>query len=104
MKKRKILITIFIIILLIICVYEIYHIILRRVYPTNYSEHVEKYSKKYEIDEKWIYALIKAESNFKPDSVSQSGAVRSYATNGRNSIRSCKRDRDKRNRFDGTRM
>ena len=48
MKKRKILITIFIIILLIICVYEIYHIILRRVYPTNYSEHVEKYSKKYE--------------------------------------------------------
>lgn len=86
MKKRKILIIIFIIILLVICVYEVYHIILRRIYPMNYPEYVEKYSKEYEIDEKWIYALIKAESNFKSDSVSQSGAIRINAINGRNSI------------------
>ncbi len=88
MKKRKILITIFIVILLIICVYEIYHIILRRLYPMAYSEYVEKYSAEYGIDEKWIYALIKAESNFNTDSVSQSGAIRNDAAYGRNSYRS----------------
>lgn len=91
MKKRKILITIFIIILLIICVYEIYHIILKKLYPKTYSEYVEKYSTEYGIDEKWIYALIKAESNFDKEIISQSGAVRTYAINGRNSKRSCRR-------------
>lgn len=97
MKKRKILITIIIIILLVICMYEIYHIILRKLYPMKYSEYVEKYSKEYKIDEKWIYALIKAESNFEKDITSQSGAVRTYAVNGRNSKRSCRRSRNKRN-------
>lgn len=90
MKIRKIVIAILIIIILAICGFEIYIQVLKRLYPLTYSEYVSKYSEEYGIDEKWIFALIKAESNFEPSSVSQSGAVRSYATYGNNSRGSCK--------------
>lgn len=49
--------------------------VLKKMYPKQYSELVEKYSAKYDIDEEWVYALIKAESNFKKDSISSSGAI-----------------------------
>ena len=75
MKVRKIAITILIILILVICAFEIYSYMLRVMYPKNYADYVSKYSQEYGIDEKWIFALIKAESNFDPNSVSQSGAV-----------------------------
>ncbi len=75
MKIRKIIIAIITIILLIICGVKIYIQVLKIIYPQTYSEYVEKYSEEYEIDSKWIYALIKAESNFNSNSVSQSGAI-----------------------------
>ena len=75
MKIRKIAITLIIICILIICIFEIGTLILKKLYPMEYAEYVSKYSKEYNVDEKWIYALIKAESNFDTNSVSQSGAV-----------------------------
>lgn len=87
---RKIVITILVIIILAICGFEIYIQVLKKLYPLTYSEYVSKYSEEYGIDEKWIFSLIKAESNFEPSSVSQSGAVRSHATYGNNSRRSRK--------------
>ena len=41
----------------------------------KYKEYVEKYAQEYEVDELLIYAMIKAESNFKTNSVSSSGAI-----------------------------
>ena len=40
----------------------------------DYSQYVEKYSEKYSVDKYLIYAIIKAESNFKEKAVSKSGA------------------------------
>jgi len=49
--------------------------VMKQIYPKNYEEVVKKYAKEYGIDEFIIYALIKAESNFKTDAVSNKGAV-----------------------------
>ena len=48
--------------------------ILKHLYPCEYSEYVEKYAKEYNIDYLLIYSIIKAESNFEPQSTSVSGA------------------------------
>ena len=49
--------------------------ILKINYPQKYSEYVEKYAKEYEIEEELIYAIIKAESNFKAEAVSNKQAL-----------------------------
>ncbi len=43
-------------------------------FPQSYREYVEVYSEKYGVDKSLVYALIKAESNFKADAVSRKGA------------------------------
>lgn len=48
--------------------------ILKCLYPCKYSEYVEKYAKQYNVDHLLIYSIIKAESNFQPQSTSNSGA------------------------------
>ena len=50
-------------------------VLLKNIYPMKYKEYVEKYAQEYEVDELLIYAMIKAESNFKTNSVSSSGAI-----------------------------
>ncbi len=92
LKIKKIIIIAFAVGVLFLGIYGTYNAILRNLYPKQYSNCVEKYSTEYGIDEDWVYSIIKAESNFKVDSVSQSGAVRTYATYGRNSFGSCKRN------------
>lgn len=47
----------------------------KNIYPKKYSEYVEKYSEEYNIDENFIYAVIKTESGFDPDAKSNVGAV-----------------------------
>lgn len=49
--------------------------ILAKLYPTQYSEHVEKYSEEFNVDKNLIYAIIKAESNFNPEAKSSREAV-----------------------------
>ena len=48
--------------------------IFKMIYPTEYSTYVEKYSAKYDVDKYLIYAIIKAESNFDENAVSNRGA------------------------------
>lgn len=43
-------------------------------YPTKYSEYVEKYSEENGIDKYLVYAIIKAESNFDPNVKSNADA------------------------------
>ena len=45
------------------------------IYKKKYSEYVSEYSKKYNIDENLIYAVIKAESNFNPNAKSSKNAI-----------------------------
>ena len=49
--------------------------ILKLIYPTEYSEYVEKYSEENGLDKYLVYAMIKAESNFKSDITSDAGAI-----------------------------
>lgn len=50
-------------------------ILMKRFYPTTYSETVKKYSRLYNVEEKVIFAVIKCESNFRSDAVSEVGAM-----------------------------
>lgn len=75
MKKIIILILMFALIFCGIKYYEIDKVLLKKIYVQDYSEYVEKYSKEYDVDSNLIYAIIKAESNFKEGAVSSSGAV-----------------------------
>ena len=43
-------------------------------YPRKYSVYVEKYSKEYNLDENFVYSIIKAESKFNPNALSHKGA------------------------------
>lgn len=72
---KKGLIVLLIMFSLGICIYLIYNTSLKKLYPKEFEEYVSMYSKKYDIEENWIYALIKAESNFDENSISQSGAI-----------------------------
>lgn len=49
--------------------------ILKITYPQKYSEYVEKYAKEFEVDKELIYAMIKAESNFKEEAISNKDAL-----------------------------
>lgn len=48
---------------------------LKLLYPQNYFELVERMSKKYDIDNSIIYALIRSESYFDSEAISSAGAV-----------------------------
>ena len=76
-KKISILITIIILLALgfvLFKVVRVQDIILKAIYPIEYSDYVEKYATENNIDKYLIYAIIKAESNFNPDVTSGSGA------------------------------
>lgn len=72
MTKKFITILIVLIILLAIIfvlfkVIKIQNKFLKILYPTEYSEYVEKYSEENNVDKYLVYAIIKAESNFDPN-------------------------------------
>lgn len=46
----------------------------RATHPLQYSEYVEKYADEYGMDKYMIYAVIKTESSFDPNAVSDTGA------------------------------
>ena len=75
MKRKILIIGIIIICIVLIQYFDIYTKALKRYYPDKYAEYVDKYSEECNIDRNWVFALIKAESNFKPNSVSTSGAT-----------------------------
>ena len=59
----------------VVSIYNVYFLVLKKIYPCTYAEYVYKYSEEYEIESNWIFALIKAESNINSEVVSQSGAI-----------------------------
>lgn len=78
---RKIIKLLIIFIILLITYFILFKLIrlqdkiLMQMYPTKYSEYVTKYSEENKVDKYMIYAIIKAESNFKPDVKSESDAI-----------------------------
>ncbi len=74
-KILLILIILIIVSILLLKVFKVQDIILKRIYPTTYSEYVYKYAEEYEVDPLLIFAIIKAESNFNPNVVSKSQAI-----------------------------
>ncbi len=60
--------------LLIVGGYYGYTVYLEKTYPMEYEEYVEKYSKEYNVDKYLVYAVIKTESGFKTDALSNVGA------------------------------
>lgn len=79
MTKKTIIFLLIIIMLLaawlvLFKIIRIQDVILKNIYPTKYSEYVEKYSEENGLDKYLVYAIIKAESNFNPEATSSSGA------------------------------
>ena len=79
MTKKTIIFLLVIILLLTVGlvlfkVIRIQDVILKYIYPTKYSEYVEKYSEENGLDKYLVYAIIKAESNFDPEVTSNMNA------------------------------
>ena len=74
MKKIKVIFILIILIVIFSIIFKGKNIIIKKIYVTQYSDIVEKYSQEYDIDKYLIYACIKAESNFKEDAVSKKDA------------------------------
>lgn len=48
---------------------------LKLIYPQNFASFIEKYAQKYDIDDFVIYALVRTESFFAPEVISNAGAI-----------------------------
>ena len=70
----KAIITILILYLVLVKILNIPERIMKKIYPKSYSEYVVKYSEEYGVDPLLVYAVIKAESNFDNNVVSNSNA------------------------------
>ena len=53
---------------------QVYIITMKALYPIDYSEYVQKYSREYGVKESLIYAVINCESSFDSNAVSYAGA------------------------------
>ena len=76
-KNNKIVIIFTIIIILAIIILgplDIKTKIMKKMYPREYENLVKLYAQQYQVDEKLIYAIIKAESNFDITAASSKGA------------------------------
>ena len=77
--KKKIIIAVVCIIVASVAIGFIYDSVMNRAeakdYPREYSEYVEKWAKEYGVPEYIVYSVIKAESDFDPNTVSSAGAV-----------------------------
>lgn len=76
--KKLIILVILIAIVLSIFNYidlkDIRNQLLMKIYKLDYSNYVEKYADEYEVDKYLIFAIIKVESNFDEEAVSNKGA------------------------------
>lgn len=74
-KILGIIIIFCIIFILLFGVFKIQNIILKKIYRTDYAEFVIQNAEKNGLDPLLVFAIIKAESNFKPGDTSNSGAI-----------------------------
>lgn len=76
MKNKKLVITTGILILIIFVFLIVFkNSLLKIMYPKKYQEVVLIYQEEYGVEENLIFALIKAESNFDADAVSNKNAI-----------------------------
>ena len=67
---------IFLVIVVLLCFLAIFKDkIFKFIYPRTYNEIVSVYAEKYQVDSNLIFAVIKAESNFKSEAVSNKSAI-----------------------------
>ena len=75
-NKYKIIIGTVIMILIIAILFVLFKDkLLKILYPKTYSEIISVYAEKYDVEENLIYAVIKAESNFNSEAVSNRDAI-----------------------------
>lgn len=75
-NKYKIIISTVIIILIIAILFVLFKDkLLKILYPKTYSEIISVYAEEYDVEENLIYAVIKAESNFDSNAVSNRDAI-----------------------------
>ena len=75
MKKiTKIIILLIIVVAIVILIKPIKNQVMKKIYKKDYPEYVSKYSQQYNVEENLIYAIIKAESNFKANAISHQNA------------------------------
>ena len=74
-KILGIIIIFCIIFILLFGVFKIQNIILKKIYRTDYAEFVIQNAEKNGLDPLLVFAIIKAESNFKSGDTSNSGAI-----------------------------
>ena len=75
LKNKKWLILVIILVVIIVFLGIFKNKILKIIYPKTYKEIVETYAEQYNVEENLIFAVIKAESNFDADAVSNKGAM-----------------------------
>ena len=75
MKGKKIYIFLAIILVILIIIGIFKDKFLKIIYPKTYEEIVSIYAEKYKVEEELVFAVIKAESNFKQDAVSHRDAI-----------------------------
>ena len=75
MKGKKIYIFLAIILVILIIRGIFKDKFLKIIYPKTYEEIVSIYAEKYKVEEELVFAVIKAESNFKQDAVSHRDAI-----------------------------
>ena len=75
MKKIKKILLIIVLLIIFLIFLLIKDDILRAFYKNGYSEYVERYSKEYNVDENLVYAVIKCESNYKSNIISNKNAI-----------------------------
>ena len=75
-NKYKIIIGTVIVVLIIAILFVLFKDkLLKILYPKTYSEIVSVYAEEYDVEENLIYAVIKAESNFESQAVSNKDAI-----------------------------
>ncbi len=75
MKNKKLIIFITIILIIFVFLGVFKNKILKIIYPKTYQEIISIYSEKYGVDENLIFALIKSESNFNKEAISNKNAI-----------------------------
>lgn len=74
LKSKKLMIIILLAIVFV-CVFLGKDALLKMLYPKTYQELVSRYGEKYQVEENLIFALIKAESNFDKEAISNRNAI-----------------------------
>lgn len=75
MKNKKIFIIMAVILIIFVFLIIFQNKILKIIYPQTYKEIVSIYAPEYDVEENLIFAVIKAESNFKAKAISNKGAI-----------------------------